>query len=70
MPLQLRCLLCSNWIEVEEESLLAKRAREQGPAFVFICSACDRRVVEKYGRRGEGPNPALGGDRPFRRVPS
>lgn len=67
-PLQLRCLLCDRWIEVDDESLLAKRAREQGPAFAFVCRDCDRRTAEKYGIREERVNPILKDRRWFQRV--
>lgn len=67
IPLQLRCLLCDRRVEVDDERPLAKRAREQGAAFAFVCAECDRRLVAVHGRLGERPNPALGG-RGFGRV--
>jgi len=68
MSLQLRCVLCDAQVEIEEESLLAKRAREEGDAFVYVCTECQRRLVERYGPPRERVNPLLGDDRWFKRT--
>lgn len=64
--MQLRCVLCQRYCEVDDRTPMAKRARED-PGFVFVCPDCQRRNVERFGIREERANPVLRGRR-FRRV--
>ena len=64
--MQLRCVLCQSDVEVDDDTPLAKRAREE-PGFVFVCRPCQQRNVERYGLEHERANPILGSRRPGRR---
>lgn len=61
-------MLCGQPVEVDDDAPLAKRAREAGPAFAYLCRACEQDILDRYGRAGANVNPALGDDRRFRRV--
>jgi len=64
---QLRCILCRNLVDIDDETAMAKRARED-PGFVLVCEDCQRRNVERYGLVRERPNPILRHRRRQRRV--
>lgn len=57
--MQLRCVLCHKHVEIDDDTPLAKRAREE-PGFVYLCEDCQRRNVERYGLEHERANPILG----------
>lgn len=56
--MQLRCILCQGQVKIDDDTPMAKRAREE-PGFVFVCAACQRRNVERYGLEHERSNPML-----------
>ena len=65
--MQLRCVLCQRDVEIDDDTPMAKRAREE-PGFVFICRPCQRRNVERYGLEQERPNPLLPNRKSLRRT--
>lgn len=56
--MQLRCILCRAQVDIDDNTALAKRARED-PGFVLVCRDCQQRNVERYGLLRERPNPIL-----------